>query len=139
MQVLIFSQLEDLKVVDEIKKAVDEACGRPILGGPTWEVQLGRRDSTTAAVMLQIKTFHNPFFSLSQLIDIFKSHGLDEKDLVVLSLEPTVLDFHVVLRLGTVSTMTLTSIPTLHDRLDTYVQELEWTLTCSFGPNSCQV
>ncbi|KAJ1392121.1 Secretory peroxidase [Sesbania bispinosa] len=97
-----FQSARGFEVVDEIKKAVDEACGRPIvscadilaiaardsvvaLGGPTWEVQLGRRDSTTASRDAANKDIPAPFFSLSQLIDIFKSHGLDEKDLVVLS------------------------------------------------------
>ncbi|ESW06672.1 hypothetical protein PHAVU_010G066800 [Phaseolus vulgaris] len=94
--------LRGFEVVDEIKQAVDEACGKPVvscadilaivardsvvaLGGPTWEVQLGRRDSTTASREAANANIPAPFFSLSELITNFKNHGLDEKDLVVLS------------------------------------------------------
>nr|GMC95434.1 peroxidase P7-like [Ipomoea batatas] len=54
------------EVIDRIKLEVDRVCGRPVvscadilavaardsvvaLGGPMWEVKLGRRDSTTAS------------------------------------------------------------------------------------------
>nr|GEZ15734.1 heme peroxidase [Tanacetum cinerariifolium] len=54
------------EVIDRIKSEVDKICGRPVvscadiltvaardsvvaLGGPTWDVKLGRRDSTTAS------------------------------------------------------------------------------------------
>ncbi|RDX94793.1 Cationic peroxidase 1, partial [Mucuna pruriens] len=90
------------EVVDEIKEAVDKACGKPVvscadilavaardsvvaLGGSTWEVELGRRDSTTASREAADQNIPAPFFSLSELITNFKNHGLDEKDLVVLS------------------------------------------------------
>ncbi|KAH1256449.1 Cationic peroxidase 1 [Glycine max] len=73
------------EVVDDIKKAVDEACGKPVLGGPSWKVRLGRRDSTTASREAADASIPAPFFSLSELITNFKNHGLDEKDLVVLS------------------------------------------------------
>ncbi|BAT97590.1 hypothetical protein VIGAN_09108500 [Vigna angularis var. angularis] len=90
------------EVVDEIKQAVDQACGKPVvscadilavaardsvvaLGGPTWKVKLGRRDSTTASREAANANIPAPFFSLSELITNFKNHGLDEKDLVVLS------------------------------------------------------
>ncbi|KAJ1419243.1 Plant peroxidase [Sesbania bispinosa] len=97
----ISNLLEDLEVVDDIKKAVDAAFGKPVVScadfwpvaardsvvawGPTWEVQLGRRDSTTASRDAANKDIPAPFFSLSQLIENFKNKGLDEKDLVVLS------------------------------------------------------
>ena len=55
------------------------------LGGPTWNVRLGRRDSTTASRVDANNNIPAPFFSLSQLIANFKNHGLNEKDLVVLS------------------------------------------------------
>ncbi|CAJ1948426.1 unnamed protein product [Sphenostylis stenocarpa] len=89
-------------IVDEIKEAVNEACGQSVvscadilavaardsvvaLGGPTWEVELGRRDSTTASPAASDANIASPFSNLSQLITNFKSHGLDEMDLVVLS------------------------------------------------------
>ncbi|KAL2337617.1 hypothetical protein Fmac_012063 [Flemingia macrophylla] len=97
-----FQSARGFEVVDEIKEAVDKACGKPIvscadilavaardsvvaLGGPTWDVKLGRRDSTTASGDAADTNIPAPFFSLSQLINNFKNHGLDEKDLVVLS------------------------------------------------------
>ncbi|XP_027337915.1 peroxidase P7-like [Abrus precatorius] len=90
------------EVVDEIKQAVDEACGKPVvscadilavaardsvvaLGGATWDVRLGRRDSTTASRDAANANIPAPSFNLPELISNFKNHGLDEKDLVVLS------------------------------------------------------
>lgn len=55
------------------------------LGGPSWEVRLGRRDSKTASLSASNQDIPAPFFSLPQLIDSFKKKGLNEKDLVVLS------------------------------------------------------
>ncbi|KAK7349720.1 hypothetical protein VNO77_07323 [Canavalia gladiata] len=97
-----FQSVRGFEVVDEIKQAVDEACGKPVvscadilavaardsvvaLGGSTWKVRLGRRDSTTASRDAANTNIPPPFLSLSQLISNFKSHGLNEKDLVVLS------------------------------------------------------
>ncbi|KAB1224593.1 Cationic peroxidase 1 [Morella rubra] len=90
------------EVVDKIKLAVDKACGGPVvscadilavaardsvvaLEGPTWEVQLGRRDSTTASKNAANNDIPAPFFDLPALIANFKNHGLDETDLVALS------------------------------------------------------
>lgn len=55
------------------------------LGGPTWAVQLGRRDSTTASKTTANSDIPTPFMDLPALITNFKKHGLNEKDLVVLS------------------------------------------------------
>lgn len=55
------------------------------LGGPTWKVQLGRRDSTTASRIAAETDLPSPFADLPVLINGFKKQGLDEKDLVVLS------------------------------------------------------
>ncbi|MED6211499.1 hypothetical protein PIB30_074280, partial [Stylosanthes scabra] len=96
------NSVRGFEVVDEIKKAVDKAYRKPIvscadilavaardsvvaLGGPTWKVRLGRRDSTTASRNDANKNLPIPSSSLSQLISIFNNHGLNEKDLVVLS------------------------------------------------------
>ncbi|TKY63610.1 Cationic peroxidase 1 [Spatholobus suberectus] len=97
-----FQSARGFEVVDDIKQAVDQACGKPVvscadilavaardsvvaLGGPTWEARLGRRDSTTASREAADANIPAPFFNLSELISNFKNHGLDEKDLVVLS------------------------------------------------------
>ncbi|KAF2305229.1 hypothetical protein GH714_003210 [Hevea brasiliensis] len=90
------------EVIDQIKSEVDKACGRPVvscadilavaardsvvaLGGPTWKVKLGRRDSTTASRTAAEADLPSPFSDLPELISGFKKHGLNEKDLVVLS------------------------------------------------------
>ncbi|CAK9165362.1 unnamed protein product [Ilex paraguariensis] len=89
-------------VIDKIKLAVDKACGYPVvscadilavaardsvvaLGGPTWKVQLGRRDSTTASRTDANTDIPSPFMDLPALINIFQKHGLNVKDLVALS------------------------------------------------------
>ena len=55
------------------------------LGGSSWEVLLGRRDSTNASKDLANRNIPPPFLDLPALINNFKDHGLDEKDLVLLS------------------------------------------------------
>ncbi|GJW90880.1 heme peroxidase [Tanacetum coccineum] len=63
-----------------IKRVVEDA-----LGGPTWDVKLGRRDSTTASQATANITIPSPFMDLPALIKSFEDQGLDEEDLVVLS------------------------------------------------------
>jgi len=55
------------------------------LGGPAWEVQLGRRDSTTASRTTADADLPLSNMTLTELIDNFKKQGLDETDLVVLT------------------------------------------------------
>jgi len=56
------------------------------LGGPSWKVKLGRRDSKTASrADADSGNIPGPSFSLSQLIKNFDNQGLNEKDLVALS------------------------------------------------------
>ncbi|KAI3805906.1 hypothetical protein L1987_21794 [Smallanthus sonchifolius] len=90
------------EVIDKIKFEVDKVCRRPAvscadilavaardsvvtLGGPSWKVKLGRRDSTTASRTAANTNLPSPFLDLPALIKNFEEHGLDEKDLVVLS------------------------------------------------------
>ncbi|KAL4386176.1 hypothetical protein GQ457_09G013070 [Hibiscus cannabinus] len=90
------------EVIDAIKAEVDQICGRPVvscadilavaardsvvaLGGPSWQVQLGRRDSTTASRAQADTDLPSPFLDLPALINSFKNHGLNERDLVALS------------------------------------------------------
>lgn len=55
------------------------------LGGPTWKVRVGRRDSTTANKAEANTSIPSPFMNLPQLLNSFKNQGLKAKDLVVLS------------------------------------------------------
>ncbi|KAJ9545072.1 hypothetical protein OSB04_024779 [Centaurea solstitialis] len=90
------------EVIDKIKFEVDEVCHRPIvscadiltvaardsvvaLGGPSWDVELGRRDSITASRVVANANIPSPFMDLPALIENFENQGLDEDDLVVLS------------------------------------------------------
>ncbi|XP_020217110.1 cationic peroxidase 1 [Cajanus cajan] len=98
------NSIRGFEVVDEIKAAVDKACKRPvvscadilataardsvaILGGRLlwYPVSLGRRDSRTASRDAANTNLPPPFFSFSQLLSNFVSHGLGLKDLVALS------------------------------------------------------
>ncbi|XP_037494380.1 peroxidase 2-like [Jatropha curcas] len=56
-----------------------------VLGGPTWKVPLGRKDSTTANKTKAETDLPGPFLDLPALIDAFKKQGLNETDLVALS------------------------------------------------------
>ncbi|KAI3408259.1 Peroxidase [Psidium guajava] len=90
------------EVIDQIKAEVDRVCGRPVvscadilavaardsvvaLGGPSWKVQLGRRDSTTASRTAANNSIPAPNMDLPALINNFKRQGLKVKDLVALS------------------------------------------------------
>ncbi|KAK4803088.1 hypothetical protein SAY86_001291 [Trapa natans] len=90
------------EVIDQIKKEVDRACGRSVvscadiltvaardsvtaLGGPWWEVPLGRRDSKQAFLERANSDLPEPGMDLPALINSFAKQGLDDKDLVVLS------------------------------------------------------
>ncbi|KAF3779562.1 Peroxidase 2 [Nymphaea thermarum] len=90
------------EVIDSIKSAVDRACGGSVvscadilavaardsvvaLGGPSWPVQLGRRDSTTASKDAADTNLPSPFSSLATLISSFQRKGLNARDLVALS------------------------------------------------------
>ncbi|XP_027369042.1 cationic peroxidase 1-like [Abrus precatorius] len=98
------NSLRGFDVVDEIKAAADNACQRPlvscadilaiaardsvaILGGPQYwyQVLLGRRDARYASRDAANLNLPPPFLNYSQLLTNFQSHGLDLKDLVVLS------------------------------------------------------
>ncbi|KAL0299358.1 UNVERIFIED_CONTAM: Peroxidase 4 [Sesamum radiatum] len=88
-------------VVDQIKAAVEKACpgvvscadvlaiaardSVVILGGPDWNVKLGRRDARTASRAAANNGIPPPTSNLNALISRFNALGLSTKDLVALS------------------------------------------------------
>ncbi|KNA09584.1 hypothetical protein SOVF_152320 [Spinacia oleracea] len=89
------------EVIDQIKSAVEKVCpgvvscadilavtardSVVILGGPTWNVKLGRRDARTASRTAANNNIPQPTFSLTQLISSFQNQGLSTTDMVALS------------------------------------------------------
>ncbi|CAL9161363.1 unnamed protein product [Musa hybrid cultivar] len=87
-------------VIDAIKSAVEETClgvvscadilalaaeaAVSLSGGPSWEVQLGRRDGTTANIS-GANNLPGPVDTLAVLLSKFAAVGLDDTDLVTLS------------------------------------------------------
>lgn len=56
------------------------------LGGPSWNVKLGRRDSKTASLAAANSgVIPPPTSTLSNLINRFQAKGLSAKDMVALS------------------------------------------------------
>ncbi|XP_056164122.1 peroxidase P7-like [Syzygium oleosum] len=94
------NSLRGFDVVDKIKSAVEEVCpgivscadllaiisrdSVEILGGPGWDVKLGRRDATTTSQAAANNNLAPPTDNLNALISNFQNHGLCLKDLVAL-------------------------------------------------------
>lgn len=55
------------------------------LGGPSWNVKLGRRDARTASQAAANNSIPPPTTNLNGLISRFNALGLSTKDLVALS------------------------------------------------------
>ncbi|KAL2332809.1 hypothetical protein Fmac_014022 [Flemingia macrophylla] len=88
-------------VIDDIKAKVEKACSGVVscadilalaardsvayLGGPSWKVGLGRRDSTTASRADANNSIPAPVLNLTALKTSFANQGLSVKDLVALS------------------------------------------------------
>ncbi|XP_044511117.1 cationic peroxidase 1-like [Mangifera indica] len=88
-------------VVDTIKSQLESSCPGVVscadilavaardsvvaLGGSSWTVLLGRRDSTTASLSAANTDIPAPTSSLSQLIQAFSNKGLTAKEMVALS------------------------------------------------------
>uniref|UniRef100_A0A0E0LPS1 peroxidase n=1 Tax=Oryza punctata TaxID=4537 RepID=A0A0E0LPS1_ORYPU len=93
--------LRGFNVVDNIKTQVEAICSQTVscadilavaardsvvaLGGPSWTVLLGRRDSTTANETQANTDLPAPSSSLAELIGNFSRKGLDVTDMVALS------------------------------------------------------
>ncbi|KAG6433535.1 hypothetical protein SASPL_105149 [Salvia splendens] len=96
------NSIRGFNVVDDIKSKVESVCpgvvscadilaiaardSTVILGGPTWDVKLGRRDSKTASLAAANSgVIPPPSSTLNNLINRFQNLGLSTKDMVVLS------------------------------------------------------
>ncbi|XP_057499894.1 cationic peroxidase 1-like [Actinidia eriantha] len=95
------NSLRGFDVIDTIKSQVESLCSGVVscadilavaardsvvaLGGPSWTVQLGRRDSTTASLSAANSNIPGPNLNLSALITAFSNKGLSANELVALS------------------------------------------------------
>ncbi|KDP22793.1 hypothetical protein JCGZ_00380 [Jatropha curcas] len=95
------NSIRGFEVIDSIKSQLESSCAGVVscadilavaardsvvaLGGPSWTVQLGRRDSTTASFSAASSSLPSPFSDLSVLISNFSSKGFTTKEMVALS------------------------------------------------------
>ncbi|XP_043705658.1 cationic peroxidase 1-like isoform X2 [Telopea speciosissima] len=95
------NSLRGFDVIDTIKSQVETLCPGVVscadivvvaardsvvaLGGPSWTVQLGRRDSTTASLSKANTNIPAPTLNLSGLITAFSNKGFTAKEMVALS------------------------------------------------------
>ncbi|EEC75545.1 hypothetical protein OsI_12177 [Oryza sativa Indica Group] len=93
--------LRGFEVVDNAKTLLETVCPQTVscadilavaardavvqLGGPSWTVLLGRRDSTTASASLANSDLPAPSSTLATLLAAFSNKGLTTTDMVVLS------------------------------------------------------
>jgi peroxidase len=89
------------EVIDAAKSAVEKLCpgvvscadilaiaardSVVILGGQSWDVKVGRRDSTTASFNDANNNIPPPTSGLANLTSLFAAQGLSQKDMVALS------------------------------------------------------
>ncbi|GMH15228.1 hypothetical protein Nepgr_017069 [Nepenthes gracilis] len=95
------NSLRGFDVIDKIKSNVEAACpgvvscadivavaardSVVILGGPSWTVQLGRRDSTTANFTAANTDLPSPFLNLSGLMAAFRKKNFTAEEMVTAS------------------------------------------------------
>lgn len=93
--------LRGFSVIDDIKSQVETLCPAVVscadilalaardsvlaLGGPTWQVQLGRRDSTTASLSSANSDIPSPTMDLTNLLSLFSNKGFTPKEMVALA------------------------------------------------------
>ncbi|EXC11393.1 Peroxidase 40 [Morus notabilis] len=95
------NSLRGFEVIDAIKSELETFCPETVScadilaiaardsvflsGGPSWEVQMGRRDSLSASKTAANNNIPGPNSTFSQLLSKFENLGLNLKDLVALS------------------------------------------------------
>nr|GMD43285.1 cationic peroxidase 1-like [Ipomoea batatas] len=95
------NSLRGFNVIDNIKTQLESSCAGVVscadivavaardsvvaLGGPSWNVVVGRRDSTTASLSGANSNIPGPGSSLSQLISSFSNKGFSTREMVALS------------------------------------------------------
>ncbi|KAG5255172.1 lignin-forming anionic peroxidase [Salix suchowensis] len=95
------NSIRGFEVIDGAKAQVESICPGVVscadiaavaardasvaVGGPSWTVRLGRRDSTKASRSLADSNIPRATNSFSELIDMFSRKGLSERDMVALS------------------------------------------------------
>nr|BAM05637.1 peroxidase 2 [Eucalyptus globulus subsp. globulus] len=95
------NSVRGFEVIDRIKASLEKECPGVVscadivalaardsvvhLGGPSWTVSLGRRDSITASRSLANTSIPPPTSNLSALITSFAAQGLSVKNMVALS------------------------------------------------------
>ncbi|KAL5974729.1 NAD(+) salvage pathway protein [Asimina triloba] len=95
------NSLRGFDVIDTIKSQVERICPRTVscadvlavaardsvvaLGGPSWTVLLGRRDSTTASLSQANSDIPPPTSNLNALLTAYSNKGFNAKDMVALS------------------------------------------------------
>ncbi|XP_028773058.1 cationic peroxidase 1-like [Neltuma alba] len=95
------NSLRGFDVIDNIKYKLEQLCPGVVscadilavaardsvyaLGGPHWEVRLGRKDSTNASFSDANKDLPAPFLNLSSLITAFANKGFSQQEMVALS------------------------------------------------------
>ncbi|KAF3796530.1 Peroxidase 52 [Nymphaea thermarum] len=95
------NSVRGFEVIDVIKSAVEEACPGVVscadilaisardsvvqLGGPDWQVKLGRRDARKASQAAANSSIPPPTSNLSELISSYAAQGLSVQDMVALS------------------------------------------------------
>ncbi|KAG6545373.1 hypothetical protein Mapa_013222 [Marchantia paleacea] len=89
------------EIIDEAKTAIEAACPGVVscadivalasrnavnaIGGPWWNVPLGRRDGVVSLASETLTNLPPPDATYAQLVSMFKSKGLTEREMVILS------------------------------------------------------
>ncbi|KAJ4841463.1 NAD(+) salvage pathway protein [Turnera subulata] len=95
------NSVRGFEVIDNIKSQLETSCAGVVscadilavaardavvaLGGPSWTVQLGRRDATTASLSAATNNIPAPTLNLTGLISAFSNKGFTANEMVALS------------------------------------------------------